>query len=454
MIGKGKNARYYYWLFLEFIRKHLKVIFLSAFISTTVIISLITISPYLLNLLNTQSSVIGMVGAYRMDSLPDEITSKISNGLLFINENGKAVPVLAESWEVMDDGLLYRFHLKKNILLDDNTFFTAKNVNYRFKDVTISTKGDYLIEFKLKKQLAIFPIYLTKPIIKYPSIGIGGLYRVDHIKYKFDTLSEIGLEPNKKNRSHIAYRFFPNEAAMITAYKMGQIDQMNVSKKSISDPFLQWKNTTVEKIVDYANLLTIFFNFNNPFLKEKEVRSAIKTSIDRSGFAEFGVDAKSSIPPTSWAYNKDLKDTVYDPELAQKIIKKDKSASSSARLNFNTFYDYLNIASDINKNLNDIGLDTNLNIMSYSNSNDFDIMLAYLKVPQDPDQYYYWHSTQSLSQLTGYKNLKIDKFLEDGRSSFDQNERLKSYLDFQKTMDDDNAAIFLFFPYNYTIKRK
>jgi len=453
MIGKGKNARYYYWLFLEFIRKHLKVIFLSALISTITIISLITISPFLLNLLTTQSSVVGMVGSYRMDSLPDEITSKISNGLLFINENGKAMPVLAESWEVLDNGLLYRFHLKKNILLDDNTFFTSKDVNYHFKDVSISTKGDYLIEFKLNKQLAIFPIYLTKPIIKYSSIGIGGLYKIDHIKYKYDALTEIGLEPNKKNRVHIMYRFFPNESSMITAYKMGQINQMTVSKKSIADTFLQWRNTKVEKFVDYANLLTVFFNYNNPFLKEKEVRGAIKSSIDRSQFLEFGIDAKSSIPPTSWAYNKDLKETVYDPELAQKIIKKDKSASDSAKLNFNTFYDYLNIASDINKNLNDIGLDTNLNIMS-SNTSDFDIMLAYLKVPQDPDQYYYWHSTQSLSLLTGYKNLKLDKFLEDGRSSFDQNERVKSYLDFQKTMDDDDTAIFLFFPYNYTIKRK
>ena len=47
-----------------------------------------------------------------------------------------------------------------------------------------------------------------------------------------------------------------------------------------------------------------------------------------------------------------------------------------------------------------LGFPLNLNVMSYSNSNDFDIMLAYLKILPDPDQYYYWHSTQSLSMAT------------------------------------------------------
>ena len=53
---------------------------------------------------------------------------------------------------------------------------------------------------------------------------------------------------------------------------------------------------------------------------------------------------------------------------------------------------------------------------------------------------------------TGYKNLKIDKLLEDGRSTFDQEERIKYYFDLQKNLDDDNTAIFIYFPYNYTIR--
>lgn len=454
MFGANKSLRYYYWLSLEFVKKHVKLIFLSALISTITVVSAITISPYLITLISPDTSKIGIVGSYTIDTLPDDITSKISNGLIYVNEKGKIIPVLADSWEMLNNGHTYRFHLKKNILLDDNTFFTAKNVNYRFKDVNVEAKGDYLIEFRLKKPLAIFPMYLTKPVIKYPYIGIGGLYKVDNAKFKYDKLTEISLSPNKKELPRLSYKFFANESQMINAYKLGQINEMTVSKKNIADIFTQWKNTNVEKVVDYTNLLTLFFNYNNPLLKEKEVREAAKLSIDRSKFAEVGVDARSSIPPSSWAYNKNLKEPVYDMDLAQKLIKKYKTASDSAKLNFNTYYDYLDIASDINKNLNDIGLTTNLNVISYSNSNDFDIMLAYLKISTDPDQYYYWHSTQNLSTLTGYQNLKIDKLLEDGRSTYEQDDRLKFYTDLQKNLDDDNAAIFIYYPYTYIIKRK
>ena len=448
------SIRYYYWLSIEFVKKHSKLIFLSALISTIFIVSSITISPYLITLLSPHNTVVGMVGSYTIDTLPEEVLSKVSNGLVYINESGKIVPILAESWELLKGGNTYRFHLKKNVLLDDGSFFVAKDINYSFKDVEVQVVGDYVIEFTLKKPLATFPIYLTKPVIKYPYIGIGGLYKVNRMKQKYDKISEISLTPNKKDLPRLTYKFFANELEMISAYKLGQISQFTIQKKSVADVFLSWKNTKVEKIVDYSNLLTLFFNFNNPFLKEKEVRSAIELSIDRSKFAEVGVMAKSSIPPSSWAYNKDLKDQVFDKELAQKIIRKYKTGTDSAKLNFNTFYDYLDIGGDINSSLNDIGISTNLNVISYSNSNDFDVMLAFLKIPTDPDQYYYWHSTQNLSTLTGYRNLKVDKLLEEGRGSFDQGDRIKYYMDLQKNLDEDNAAVFLYFPYSYTIKRK
>ncbi|PIY68864.1 hypothetical protein COY90_03675 [Candidatus Roizmanbacteria bacterium CG_4_10_14_0_8_um_filter_39_9] len=451
----NKTLRYYYWLTLEFFKKHLRLIFLSTFISTITIISAITVSPYLITFLSPRETVMGLVGTYnKNDPLPDEIAGKISNGLVFVNEKGRVLPVLASSWEILNEGLTYRFSLKKNLLFDNNTFFTAKDVDYIFKDIKMRVVGDYIVEFELPKPLAIFPIYLSKPIIKYPFIGVGGLYKVEHTKYKFSQLSEIQLNPNKKNLNTLVYKFYASESDLLSAYKRGEISQMHVSKKSIADTFKAWNNTIVEKMIDYSNLLTLFFNYRNPLLREKDVRGAIDATIDRPKFAELGAEAKSSIPPTSWAYNKDLKSTIFDLDYAQKMVKKYKTASDSAKLNFNTYYEYLDIATDINKNLNDVGLSTNLNVVSFSNTNDFDILLAYLKIPSDPDQYYYWHSTQSLSQATNYKNLKVDKLLEDGRSFASFEERTTYYRDLQKVMNDDNAALFLFYPYTFTIKRK
>ncbi len=74
-------------------------------------------------------------------------------------------------------------------------------------------------------------------------------------------------------------------------------------------------------------------------------------------------------------------------------------------------------------------------------------------LPRDPDQYTLWHSGQK-NNITKYKNLRIDKLLEDGRKTVDLDERKTIYADFQKYLIDDVPAVFLYFPTEYQIKRK
>jgi peptide/nickel transport system substrate-binding protein len=57
------------------------------------------------------------------------------------------------------------------------------------------------------------------------------------------------------------------------------------------------------------------------------------------------------------------------------------------------------------------------------------------------------------SSITRYKNLRIDKLLEDGRKTVNINERKKIYADFQRFLLDDMPASFLYFPYEYTVTR-
>ena len=70
----------------------------------------------------------------------------------------------------------------------------------------------------------------------------------------------------------------------------------------------------------------------------------------------------------------------------------------------------------------------------------------------DPDQYTLWHSGQ-MNNITNYKNLRIDKLLEDGRQTVDIQSRIKIYADFQKYLLDDAPATFLYFPDIYTVTR-
>jgi peptide/nickel transport system substrate-binding protein len=313
---------------------------------------------------------------------------------------------------------------------------------------------DYTIQFQLQKPLAIFPLYLTKPIIVYPYIGVAGLYSVEKVKIKNGIFHEIILSPNRKDVSPITYVFFPSEGEVITAYKRAKINEMSITNRTMANAFKSWSNSTVTKSVSYDKLLTLFYNEKSPLIKERDFRTAVESAINYNSFAEIGELVNTSVPPVSWAYNGNLKKRGTDVEFAKKTFKRMITASDSAKFTFLTYYDYLDMADSISSNLRDVGLPIDVTFASYSTKPEFDFMLAYLTIPVDPDQYYYWHSTQNLAKMIGYKNLKVDKLLEVGRSTYKINDRKEAYLDMQKTMSEDPPALYLFYPYSYTVKRK
>lgn len=454
MLLEKKTFRYYYWLTIEFLKKHVSIILISFFVSLIIVISFISFFPYIQTFLFSKKNIVGLLGSYDLNSVPEEITSKISNGLLFINEKGEFLPALSSSWEVADKGKEYRFHLRDGLIWSNGKKFTAYDIQYQFKDVETKIIDERTIYFKLKKPLPIFPTFLKKPIIRQPLLGIAGLYKVDRLKTRFDNIVEVSLTPNNKDLTSITYKFYSNDSLLTSAFKKGEINQMTVTKKSVADVFSQWKNSTVKRNVDYSRLMTLFFNSKNEFLKDKDVRNALITAEDFSKFKEVGEIAIGPIPPTSWAFNPNLKPPVFDRDIARKTLKKTNLASESAKLNLYTYYDYLSDADTVVQNLKDVGLDVNINLVSSENPSNFDLLLSFWNVPVDPDQYFFWHSTQMPTNIGNYKNVKIDKLLEDARNTAKLSERKKFYFDFQKVINDDPPAAFFYFPYVYTIKRK
>lgn len=449
-----KTIRYYYWLSVEFIRKHVRIILLSFFLSFIAIISIISFSPYIQTFFLEKKDIVGIVGEYDINTLPSEVTRKISNGLLFINEKGGATPALASSWESLNKGKEYRFHLREGLIWSDGKKFSASDIHFTFRDVETNVLDDKTIYFKLKEALPIFPAYLNKPILKYPLLGVAGLYRVDQIKTKYGNIVELTFSPNKQDLPVTIYKFYRDETDLINAYKRGEINQMTIPKKSVADIFQNWKNSTITKSVDYTKLMTLFFNNSNQFMKDKEVRDAFITAIDKRNLENYGELALGPIPPTSWAYNPNIKPQLYDKEIAAKTLDKTGDSSQSAEIKLYTYYDYLNIAEQVSQDLQDVGLKVSINLISSSQPDNFDLLLAFWNIPDDPDQYFYWHSTQKQGNLSRYVNVKIDKLLEDGRNTNIINERRRYYLEFQKVLEDDPPADFLFYPYVYTIKRK
>lgn len=445
-----KKIRYYYWLLRAFFSKNARFIIISGIGSFFLIFSIINFYPVISATLFTQREIIGLVGEYQVQTPPAEIAAHISNPLIDVNEKGQIVPLLIDSWTVSKDEKTYRFNLKKNLYWSDKKPFTARDISYKFTGITMKVINDTTIEFQLSQKLATFPIYLTRPLIKHPLIGIAGVYDRQNYKASKGNITEISLIPNKKDLPTITYKMYRNDDELVNAYKRGEIRSFKTSRKSVADVFETWKNSTVTKSVDYSQIMTLFYNTEAGILEDNDFRRALNYATPPEAIN--GQPASGPIPPTSWAYYANLKRYAYDPEKAQGIIEK-KTTSESATLSLTTFYEYINVAEELKKNFEAVGVKVNLKVLSYIPA-DFELLLTAWSPPQDPDQYFFWHSTQKEGNITKLKDVKIDKELEDGRNLIQVARRKAVYQQFQKTLIDEAPANFLYYPYQYEVKRK
>ena len=138
-------------------------------------------------------------------------------------------------------------------------------------------------------------------------------------------------------------------------------------------------------------------------------------------------------------------------EIARRLLGPNSDAQKTT-FEISTTEDFKNTAAVIQNSWRKLGINSKIKIVSGVPS-DFQILLYAIKLPEDPDQYTLWHS-KGVNNIINYRrNLRIDKLLEDGRSTNDIEQRIATYEDFQKYLIDDAPAAFIYFPYNFTLER-
>lgn len=390
---------------------------------------------------------IGVTGRYRIENLPPFITTLVGEGLTSVNEAGDVVPSLAASWESPDKGKTWVFKLKDGLTWQDGTPLNANNVRYEFTDVTIEKTDEKTIVFKLENPFSPFPSVVSRPTFKKGLLGTG-VWSVKQISVNNNFLDRILL--TSKSKGFKLYRFFPTEERTKLALKLGEVDRL----EDLIDPtpFLNWPTLTVSENSKKDRYVAVFFNVEDAFLSEKSVRQALSYAVNKEklGFAR----AIGPIASDSWAFNPQVKPYNHDKERAKELIAElPKEQKENLNIKLVTTPSLLSVAEKISQDWGDIGFKTQIQVAS-SVPSDYQSLLAIHDIPKDPDQYALWHSTQDATNITNYKNPRIDKLLEDGRIELSQEKRRQIYMDFQRFLLEDAPAAFLFYPTTYTVSRK
>ena len=251
-------------------------------------------------------------------------------------------------------------------------------------------------------------------------------------------------------RKNIIYKFYPTEDITKLAFKLGEINRIENSISS--KPFNNWNTVNISSNINKNQIAVIFFNTQDKYISDKKLRQALVYSIDKNFFD--GVRCISPISADSWSYNPQVKPYDFDLERAKEIISElPDDTKNNLNIKFVTTPSLLTVAENISEQWKNIKINSIVQVSSVIPS-DFQAFLTILDIPIDPDQYSLWHSTQENTNISGYKNPRIDKLLEDGRKTLTIEERKKIYIDFQRFLVEDSPAAFLYYPNLYTIERK
>lgn len=395
-----------------------------------------------------------MVGAYKVDMLPPQIVQKVAYGLTTIADDGSIHPGLADRWTITDNGKTYTFYLKKNAKFSDGDSVTSDKISYRFQDAVTQRPDSTTIQYKLKDAYSPFLVTVSQPIFKNGYVGAGD-YRVTDIELNGGFVKSLQIVSTKNKFDTEYYQFYPSEDALKLAFTLGEVTKATELTDDTFDKttFQKFPNAHLEKNANYSKLVTLFFDTNDKVLSDKKVRNALTYALPDT----FPYGMRSYVPysPLSRYHTKETVERGQDFSHAKILLSSaEQSASSAAKMTFTmkTQEKYLPVAHDIAKEWEKLGIKTNIETVD-SVPATFQIFLGDFTLPRDPDQYVLWHSDQP-TNITKYKNLRIDKLLEDGRKTTNTTERERIYQDFQKYLLDDSPASFLYFPYTYDIIRK
>jgi peptide/nickel transport system substrate-binding protein len=351
---------------------------------------------------------------------------------------------------VRSEGQEYLFYLRPEIEWQDGTPFKPKQVDYQISGAEI-TALENGVKIKTDSVFSPLPTFLNQPLFKEKNIGLGP-YRIKKIKVSSGSLSSLLLAQTSNPQQRIRFKFYPNESSLITAFKLGEIDEAwGISNINV---FQEWESVDIKTTQSGEERYVAFFvnsRESNPPFTEKRVRQALAYAVEKPPEEDRAI---SPIQPSSWAYNDGVKAYNFNPARARELLQESWDLDNKLTIQLYTLPELLNWAEKAKENWQTIlNADCNIQVTSFVPSEEeFDVYLGYGVIPPDPDQYFFWHSTQQ-GNITGINSPRIDQLLEKGRKTLDSLERQEIYYEFQQALSEESPAIFLFYPSNYIISR-
>lgn len=422
----------------------------------------------------------------------DIVQEGIFERLVRLDAAGNVLPDLAESWKVVD-ARTYVFNLRRGVKFHDGSDFNADVAKWNF-DFAIDPKNAtavggqlgmiesvkvldaYTVQFSLKAPFSAFPIRLGSWVAKIKSREAYEKHGKDHSvknpvgtgpfvfkEWKKDQYVRVARNPDYWNKKlpyldEIEYRPIPDASVKLTNLLTGQIQLVDDVPAHELANLEKNKEIVVARTEGWQQEL-FWFNTRRPPFDNPKVRLAVARSINKAAMVKalfFGtaIPAVAGLPPSSWAFNPNVKASAYDPEGAKRLmaesgvqpgLKATVVVSTASAL-------FRQEAQMIQQFVKPLGIDLQVQVLEtgawwdrvLGKGHDWDAALEDFGLNPDPDEYYSLHvPCNDTYNLAGICDEQMETLFKEGRAQTDREQRKQTYSKLQELFDQRVPIVFL-----------
>lgn len=418
-----------------------------------------------------------------------EVNPLMYEPLVAFGPDGQWKGVLAESWDVSEDGLTWTFHLRQGVKFHNGREMTADDVVFSFdrilnEDTGAAMRSNYankLVSYEALDPYTVQFVLNSGGGIFLSELGLNvrtGIIAKECVTNDNTIVHPIGTGPFefmwwKPGEELRASRFddYWDQVASVDEVVFKTVVDDTIRQTALLTGEIDWgRRLSREQTVEYQQNLppelqmsvmfdnrTVRLNFNStrPPFDDVRVRQAVAYAIDKQALVDavfFGLANPHNQPfaPDSFMHLPVEDSYAFDLEKA-KALMVEAGYPDGLDVNIISHTSYKNHWEYLESVLGEIGLRLNVEILDSAQWTlrgkelDYDMMMASQSGIYHWDRTYnYFEPASSSSWLVGgYQNDRVSELLAKGRDEADLDKAKVIYTEIAQTIQDDCGAIFL-----------
>ncbi|AJD92443.1 glutathione-binding protein gsiB precursor [Jeotgalibacillus malaysiensis] len=429
------------------------------------------------------------------------IQANIYETLVFQNADNEIEPLLAESWEAVDD-LTWEFKLREDVTFHDGSAFNAEVVKAnldRVLDPDVASPRGFLYEMITEVNVIdeynvqIVTEYPFAPLLAHLSHSGGGMISMDAIEADYAAMEE-GSEPGSviaqepvgtgffkfeswtpgeeivlsNNEEHwdggaqvdtVTFRVVPESGTRVAELETGNahiIDPLQPNEVSRVDNL----DNASAQIQGSTSLSYLGFNMEQEPFDNQQVRQAISMAVDKASIIEgiyegYGVPAVGPIPPGVFGYDESVEPLEYNMDEARALLEEAGFADGfSTTIMTNDNPQRVDTAVLVQEALAELNIDVEIEVVEFGSfldetaAGNHDMFILGWSTPTadaDYATYALFHSSQvgAPGNRSFLQDDEVDSLLDQGRQETDQDARAEIYSQLQERLVEVAPMVYI-----------